>query len=77
MTKILSKLINVVIVETGTRGDANRQMQDFSVYELLFWNVIFMSLFSLKTLMLSKSDRRCVVCKIVLPSCCKNQIEDV
>ena len=37
MTKLLSKLINVVIVETGTpRGDADRQMQDFSVYELSF-----------------------------------------
>ena len=36
MTKILSKLINVVIVETSTRGDADRQMQDFSSYELSF-----------------------------------------
>ena len=62
MTKILGKLINVVFVETCTRGDADRQIQDFSVYELSFWNVIFMSLFSLKTLVLSKSDRRCVVC---------------
>ena len=36
MTKILSKLINVVIVETSTRGEVDRQMQDFSSYELSF-----------------------------------------